>query len=96
MYDMYAKATRILIWLGEADYNSNLIFSRKPVRFRRIPGPDREFIPFSEEDTGPLESDIWRDLIERPWWRRVWTLQEGLIASIHSQSLILCGNEPMS
>lgn len=39
---------------------------------------------------------IWDSVFSRPWWRRVWTLQEGLAASVRSGSLVLCGNKSVS
>lgn len=106
MHDIYCMASRVSIWLGEGDAESDRIFSR-------LSGhkPEKRIYDNSYDSDSSLHSDLeelsaimekwfghtdWDTIFSRPWWRRVWMLQEGLAASIHSQSLLLCGNKSMN
>jgi hypothetical protein len=84
MHDIYFLASRVLIWLGKADADSDEFFSCFS-DFRREGYPGMSICLH--------EYKVWETFFSRPWWRRVWTLQEGLIASVQSQSLVLCGNK---
>lgn len=97
MAEIYRKAGAVLIWLGEEDWTSRLaidfvkdIYERKfPWQYGRA-----EY----GEDEAPLWQHGWWDeygftalrrLLERPWFRRAWVLQEAALAT---SSNLQCGN----
>jgi hypothetical protein len=65
MYQIFAQATRVLIWLGESDEDSEYALTH----LEGLTGALRLDIPRIAK------------LFTRPWWSRVWTFQEGLAAS---------------
>ena len=65
MYQIFAQATRVLIWLGESDEDSEYALTH----LEGLTGALRLDIPRIAK------------LFTRPWWSRVWTFQEGLAAN---------------
>lgn len=77
MYSIFSLAFRVLIWLGEADEDSNYSM----VYLGRLDSPNVDI---------PRVAKIF----DRQWWRRMWTLQDGLAGS--KDSLLLCGDRQIA
>jgi hypothetical protein len=89
MFDIYSSASKVLVWLGEADDCSENILSR--LRNPWLIRLGRQYEQNSRHGGFPKTEEL-EAFFLRPWWRRVWTLQEGLAASKHPESLIICGS----
>jgi hypothetical protein len=81
MFRIYSRAARVLIWLGEGDDLSD--WAMDSIRQMGDDAHIRDML-------GGLQ----RGLLNRDWWKRVWTFQEAVAAN--DQSLILCGDRWMS
>ncbi|KAK1084930.1 hypothetical protein LTR33_002391 [Friedmanniomyces endolithicus] len=80
MGDIYASATSVLIWIGEADDTSN-------VAFDLMPGiVDGTVNPRMHSESG----DFYFGLSGRPWCNRVWTMQELALAT--HDPMVICGS----
>ncbi|KAJ6279101.1 hypothetical protein J3E71DRAFT_222032 [Bipolaris maydis] len=79
MAKIYALASRVIVWLGEAAEDSD-----EALHWIRVAGGIRSKIPLSNET---VQQAIVA-LLQRPWFRRVWVLQE-VAAARHI--LIMCG-----
>ncbi|KAH7088033.1 heterokaryon incompatibility protein-domain-containing protein, partial [Paraphoma chrysanthemicola] len=81
MANIYGQANRVLVWLGEASNDSDLAFNE----MRRVKG---------KEDMTTLEIQRLElaglALLQRPWFQRIWILQE--IAAAQNV-LIMCGHK---
>ncbi|KAK6840011.1 hypothetical protein PG987_005877 [Apiospora arundinis] len=81
MGDIYRRANAVLVWLGEAADDSNLVFERiselAPTRFN---WPLASTVQFDQ---------AWRALITRPWFFRTWVIQE--VALNSSKAIAMCG-----
>lgn len=91
MHKIYSQACNVLIWLGEGDEYSDELFDYLE---------DASFLESLEEARrtkarGPTQNEIRASAIfdnnidERPWWGRIWVLQELLLA--HQDPVVLCG-----
>lgn len=96
MTSIYESAATVFIWLGPEAENSNLAVRGLSLLATRAPTPGTK--PTGEA-TWQLDNDFILDekfvlavkhLLARPWWRRVWIIQE---ATVPEQSyLVLCGS----
>ncbi|KAE9365613.1 HET-domain-containing protein [Stipitochalara longipes BDJ] len=85
MDKIYHRATKVLVWLGEAADDSHLLFGHE------IPRDDWGLEWGGRRDRRYAEAMLALD--SRPYWRRVWIIQEVLLA----RSLdLLCGTKRMS
>jgi hypothetical protein len=78
MGPIYAKAAKVIVWLGSATEGSRYVMRclrRKIVRTKSVP----YFIHHVQQ------------LMERPWFHRVWTLQEIALAS--DDPVLMIGHE---
>jgi len=82
MADIYASAYRVLVWLGPAYENSEEVMDELS-----IPESNR-----STSDTG-IWSLAMLGLCERPYWRRLWVLQELKLAK---RRYLMCGSTTVS
>ncbi|KAF2447977.1 hypothetical protein P171DRAFT_510495, partial [Karstenula rhodostoma CBS 690.94] len=77
MGDVYRRATRVIIWLGEEGQKSDLAMDC-------IERWAREYTTPGETSMGELfDRHAWKalaDLFERAWWWRIWTLPEIVLA----------------
>ncbi|KAI0834310.1 HET-domain-containing protein [Hypoxylon sp. FL0890] len=94
MRDIYASATKVIIWLGEADDESDPVFDTLPVLAARSHHPKDE----QDEkllDAVRLCSGFFSGLIDRrPWFSRVWVIQE--LAMAKQDPLIVCGHKSVT
>jgi hypothetical protein len=102
MRDIYTFAKRVVIWLGDYSRNSSLALRSLEYVGRQIehtsdfyilPSPDR-----TERDWWdvthpiPLSTKAWTaiaHLIQRPYWERLWIVQE--IQTGNNHSIVQCG-----
>ena len=84
MAEIYKNATRVIAWLGEDDADSNLAF--ESVKCRAEFQTQNTSLPASIQD----EYHSFQMIFSRPYWTRLWTLQERAVAT---QLWILCGNQ---
>ena len=94
MADIYSKASRVLIWLGEAEHDSGSAMDAFPVLVRRLQEKDdTASVPYGSisevlGDTADHLGNI-NHLLRRRWFSRVWTLQE---AAAGRDCLVVCGD----
>ncbi len=79
MRQIYSSARKVLAWLGEASSNSDLAMDLVK---------QRQYTKILEK--GSVESAAFETLCARPYWTRMWILQE--LAANPKQCAIGCGN----
>jgi hypothetical protein len=106
MGDIYSKAMRVVVWLGPEGGDSTVAFRTIPLltalfkldwtKYRVDPLP----LPYNKDywaDKNHLLPIVEREaraifnLIQRPWFERLWVWQETKLAS--STAIIMCGND---
>ncbi|KAI1088080.1 HET-domain-containing protein [Rostrohypoxylon terebratum] len=94
MRDIYASAERVIIWLGEEDEESEIAFNTIPVLATRKHCPGDE----CDEDLLSMVrscSSFFNGLpTRRPWFSRVWVIQE--LAMAKQDPLVVCGHKSTS
>ena len=75
MFEIYNQATKVLIWLGEANEDSEFVLS------------EIEQGSLGRLEEIPNETKL-NTILGKPWWKRIWTLQEGFAA--RPDSLVVC------
>ena len=94
MGDIYRKASNVIAWLGEASYISDLgIDTFKGLGVSN----SKHWDPEGHDSVDPKylthEAILGMiDIMERSWWRRIWTVQESILGSKFS---FLCGTEEL-
>jgi hypothetical protein len=103
MRSVYEHASQSIIWLGvsndESDLAMDLIKGREFFDFPDRPQKMRGFILDNRVGvhnigTTDEESAALFKLLSRPWWSRIWCLQEVAVAS--QDPLITCGHKSVS
>ena len=94
MADIYSKAFRVLIWLGEAKQDSELAMDAFPVLVRKLQEKDSTAsVPYASvsDVLGETAKHLgaMKHLLRRRWFDRVWTLQEAAAAR---ECLVICGD----
>jgi len=88
---IYGQAIRTIVYLGEETPGSRIVF-RELDEAAKAPGKQCEYCDQLEPDRPPPHAPVaeaLNDLILRPWFRRVWVLQEVYA----SKSLnVMCGS----
>lgn len=77
MGNIYSAATSVYVWLGDGDADSNYAFDYVNKNGRH----------------GPIPSQYFEQIILRPYWTRLWVIQEFALAKRIS---IICGNRMAS
>ncbi|CAG8958801.1 hypothetical protein HYFRA_00011752 [Hymenoscyphus fraxineus] len=91
MGSVYSMASRVVAWLGGEHDDSDLAFDA----FQALPATKEEHWDSemnSSFDPCYLDSKYLiaiRNVMRRPWWQRVWIIQESILAST---LLFACGN----
>ncbi|KAI4179076.1 MAG: hypothetical protein L6R41_008048 [Letrouitia leprolyta] len=85
MRDIYRDAFRVLTWLGESDKDTckAMAFLKHRKRFQLL----------TEDELDPFRPGLAK-LFERPWWSRIWVVQEFLVAT--EPPLLGCGRDWLS
>jgi len=107
MSDIYSSASEVPVWLGRADGGTEQVFlyindlAQKMLAFWNSEGSK---IPKSGEDPRvlshpiqylPVDHPVWlaiRAFLQRPWFSRVWTFQEIVLART---PVLICGSSSM-
>ncbi|OTA87754.1 hypothetical protein M434DRAFT_23855 [Hypoxylon sp. CO27-5] len=94
MRHIYTSAEKVIIWLGEADDESDLVFDTLPV----IAARDHQQGDLQDKkllhDTR-LCNGFFSDLVDRrPWFSRVWIIQE--LAMARQDPLVVCGHKSVT
>lgn len=94
MAEIYSKAFRVLIWLGEAKHDSDLAMDAFPILVRKLQEKDNTAsVPYGSvsEVLGYTANHLAaiNHLLSRRWFFRVWTLQEAAAAR---DCLVVCGD----
>jgi hypothetical protein len=107
MRKVYTFSSRVIVWLGESSEDSalalrTLVFIGKQVEFTAdnyiIPAPGcamRDWFEFRRPFD--IEPQAWKaiaHLIKRPYFKRLWIVQEIQMANRHS--IVQCGGEEIS
>lgn len=106
MAAIYTLARRVVLWLGPASHNSELAMSTMNHLGRQIvfcknssfyASPEAEHVDWYRSTTTlPYTEDEWRsilDLINRPWFERLWITQEVHLSNQYA--LVCCGLDEM-
>jgi len=91
MRDIYKGARRTVVWLGDADKDSDAAFStcRTLVNYAR---ESMKWEGASAVIEGLKNDTSIEGLVDRPWWSRVWVVQEVALAT---DVLLVCGSQEM-
>jgi hypothetical protein len=103
MNDLYTLTTRVVVWLGEEEDDSALAVStmahlgaqvETTLDGFRMVSPDAEETEWYDIDVAlPFDKRTWDaivELVSRPWFGRVWTAQEILLAN--RLAVLQCGH----
>lgn len=98
MGDIYSTATKVIIWLGEEDSNSTRAvelldqlgsrLEQSEMAGRRTRYKDSTRLPWTESDWEAIQ-----ELLTRPWFTRIWILQEVQLAR---EAVVYCGSAQIS
>lgn len=88
MGDIYKNATVTVIWLGEGDENSDIAmdFVSQIDIIEKQDWSEQSFL----EDIGRWKA--LKDIMERPWWSRTWTIQEAFLSP---RPVVRCGKKEL-
>ncbi|KAK0701314.1 heterokaryon incompatibility protein-domain-containing protein, partial [Lasiosphaeris hirsuta] len=89
MGDIYSRAIRTVIWLGPAEYTSDiaLAFIRKTFDdLIQSPGIMRDLLEGIDNDEQRGSVAL---LPQREWWTRIWIIQE---LCLSKEAIVVCGN----
>jgi hypothetical protein len=103
MAAIYTKASDVVVWLGEVDRDTPLVYQlidefdeqivdyrRKHLSWPHNPrNPRAGYIPLTVSDADRPQWLALRKFFSRPWFSRVWTFQELVLAR---QASMRCGN----
>jgi hypothetical protein len=94
MHRIYSLASRVLIWLGkteaDSDHAMDCLDRITTSQLESFLGTNHEQRHRTVEYLLDIDLESIGALRKRAWWTRVWTLQEGLAAN--QDSLVLCGD----
>ena len=81
MSDIFGSAVQVLVWTGEHADNSQKLFVRESDDERR----GRQ----AAKDLDQRHRDVWEAFLDRPYWTRLWVVQEIALA----ESILVCCGE---
>lgn len=87
MSEIYSKATQVIVYLGEAEADSDLAMD---YILDIDAAASSSSLTYSKSDT--LAHAV-NDLFQRPWFNRIWVVQEIVFASY---ATVLCGSKTLS
>ena len=82
MRSIYAGASRVLVWLGEADVDID-----QAMEYLNRPSPAGQ-----EPDENPVKG--LQKIVTRSWWSRTWVIQEVFVSPF--DPVVLCGDKSAS
>jgi hypothetical protein len=102
MTRIYSEAAQVFIWLGLEDEGSIVAIHQLRglgqafLKLRETPDFDSRiqlFVEFLLKDGSFRLNEIWKLIRQRPWWRRLWIIQEAILAQ---EAIMVCGNHSAS
>jgi Heterokaryon incompatibility protein (HET) len=108
MASIYSRASQVIVWLGEADETTSMVWNLikntgdQILRLGEELGPGRLHSPhdphsaFYPLDLSPADAPSWagfRKLLQRPWFSRLWVLQEIVLSQT---AILVCGNNSVT
>ncbi|KAF7529955.1 hypothetical protein G7054_g9713 [Neopestalotiopsis clavispora] len=94
MARIYASASSTIIYLGEHTYRSRAIFQWAAEELAHWEGYDHQEGVYSIHDEKKARNFLFdgslEELVQRPWFHRVWVLQEVYLSKM---LLVLCGED---
>lgn len=94
MRDIYASAEQVFIWLGEGDDESDAVFDTLPMLATRKSRPDDEQDKILVDATRRCSGFLSGLMSQRPWFSRVWIIQE--LAMAKHDPLVICGHKSVT
>ena len=91
MYEIYGKALSVVVWLGEETPSSNRVVDLV-VKVAKDENEHEDLERHSRAPSSRFTGSDWASLIsllDRPYWRRVWIVQE--LALNHNHTAFICG-----
>ncbi|KAI1758028.1 heterokaryon incompatibility protein-domain-containing protein [Xylaria castorea] len=87
MHEVYSRATQVIVWLGRESEDSNLAMALLPtIIYDTISNPEEYANILTGRSSQEEMRLTWRPLARlfaRPWWTRVWVIQEVALTSNH-------------
>ncbi|KAK6613764.1 HET-domain-containing protein [Botrytis cinerea] len=101
MGDIYKKAEKVVIWLGRGTEETDLVMdAMKRLRKASLSWHSAEWrdkasgwVDENNEHLSNLREQM-RLILDRPWFRRIWILQE--VANARRSTTVHCGNKSIS
>lgn len=105
MRDIYYKADRVEVWIGKGDESDYAAMELVQQLGKSVPDPEELlsgpwtisyhdlFIPHFQDCTPEILKAL-NCLYRRPWWTRVWVVQEVSLAN-QSQARVTCGRKTL-
>ncbi|KAM0313627.1 hypothetical protein ACHAO8_005284 [Botrytis cinerea] len=101
MGDIYKKAEKVVIWLGRGTEETDLVMdAMKRLRKASLSWHSTEWkdkasgwVDENNEHLSNLREQM-RLILDRPWFRRIWILQE--VANARRSTTVHCGNKSIS
>ena len=102
MKRIYSQAAHVFIWLGLEDEGSIVAIHQLRdlgqafEKLRATPDFGSRLQPFVEfllKEGSIRWEEIWKLLRQRPWWRRLWIIQEAILAK---EAVVICGSHSAS
>ena len=94
MKNIFNQAKEVIVWLGEEDAQTRKLceYAKKMERWRSSPrNPQRNLLSWL---LNPRQlQDAIQNLLERPWFQRVWVIPEVALAR---RTVVACGRDRMS
>ncbi|KIW07209.1 uncharacterized protein PV09_02074 [Verruconis gallopava] len=94
MWAIYALASQVIIDLGEETWNSSLGMNmiQRLANAGNSPQEILDFFNKSSDHKFSVACKGMRDIFDRPWWSRVWIVQEVAVAS---RAVVICGDRSL-
>ena len=90
MHKIYAAAQNTIIWLGPQSHDSDLAIDfLREMQAQRRQMDDAQIAVFRQQENAHKWQAV-ENLLARPWWRRVWTIQELIVST---QATFYCGRK---
>lgn len=90
MHEIYKSATEVHVWLGPADDTSR--FGITAIQYFTDPAAVTTEAPWYSTNSDLYASGL-SSLLDRPWFRRIWTVQEAALAR---KVTMICGHDQAS
>jgi ankyrin repeat protein len=95
MSEIYRKADRVLVWLGQGNIETDALMDFLNTLPQTKAGVNEAVLGIYQKEAAicPGYSGALHDLLRRPWFRRIWILQEVANAK---RAIVICGNRSVS